>query len=133
MMTESQKERKNTKDSSSSGLWGLAKNTGLLSRQKKKVSLVRSSQTDVLYIACHSILQEYWGVAELKPGSYSNPSPTFTEGDLISVLVANIPAAWAAYNREPVQGCYKHTAHLCHPHFAVDCFSLTSKHLQKQK
>lgn len=54
-----------------------------LQTEKNKVSLVQSAQTDVLYIACHSILWEYWGVAELKPGRYSNPSPTFTEGDLI--------------------------------------------------
>lgn len=33
-----------------------------------KVSVVQSALTDVLYIACHFILQEYWGVAKLKPG-----------------------------------------------------------------
>lgn len=72
---------------------GARQKSGLLSRQKNKVSLVQSALTDVLYIACHSILQEYWGVAELKPGRYSNPSLTFTGGDLISELVANIPEA----------------------------------------
>lgn len=41
----------------------------------RKVSVVQSALTDVLYIACHFILQEYWGVAKLKPGRYSNPSP----------------------------------------------------------
>lgn len=35
----------------------------------------QSALTDVLYIACYFILQEYWGVAKLKPGRYSNPSP----------------------------------------------------------
>lgn len=104
-----------------------------LQTEKNKVSLVQSAQTDVLYIACHSILQEYWGVAKLKPGRYSNPSPTFAGGDLISVLVANIPAAWAAYNRDPVQGCCKHTAHLHLPHSAVDCFSLTSQCLHTNR
>lgn len=34
-----------------------------LQTEKNKVSLVQSAQTDVLYIACHSILREYWGVA----------------------------------------------------------------------
>lgn len=38
-------------------------------------SAMQSALTDVLYIACHFILQEYWGVAKLKPGRYSNPSP----------------------------------------------------------
>lgn len=36
---------------------------------------MQSALTDVLYIACYFILQEYWGVAKLKPGRYSNPSP----------------------------------------------------------
>lgn len=40
----------------------------------EKVSAVQSALTDVLYITCHFILQEYWGVAKLKPGRYSNPS-----------------------------------------------------------
>ena len=68
------------------GLWEPAKHSGLISSSKKererggrrgekKVSAVQSALTDVLYIACHFILQEYWGVAKLKPGRYSNPSP----------------------------------------------------------
>lgn len=61
------------------GLWESAKHSGLISRSKKEgrggASAVQSALTDVLYIACHFILQEYWGVAKLKPGRYSNPSP----------------------------------------------------------
>lgn len=36
---------------------------------------IQSALTDVLYIACHFILEKYWGVAKLRPGRYSNPSP----------------------------------------------------------
>ena len=39
------------------------------------VSAVQSALTDVLYITCHFIPLEYWGVAKLKPARYSNPSP----------------------------------------------------------
>lgn len=38
-------------------------------------SAVQSALTDVLYITCHFIPLEYWGVAKLKPARYSNPSP----------------------------------------------------------
>lgn len=61
-------------------------------------SAMQSALTDVLYIACHFILQEYWGVAKLKPGRYSNPSPAhigvggWGGWNLISELVANIRA-----------------------------------------
>lgn len=48
---------------------------GLRKRWGEKVSAVQSALTDVLYIACHFILREYWGVAKLKPGRHSNPSP----------------------------------------------------------
>lgn len=54
------------------GHWEPAKHSG---RWGGGVSAVQSALTDVLYIACHFILQEYWGVAKLKPGRYSNPSP----------------------------------------------------------
>lgn len=58
--------------------WELATCSRLMPELKKtggKVSAVHSALTDVLYIACHFIPQEYWGVARLKPGRYSNPSP----------------------------------------------------------
>lgn len=61
---------------------------------------MQSALTDVLYIACHFILWEYWGVAELKPGRYSNPSRGSCRGrDLILELLANILATPAMYKK----------------------------------
>lgn len=61
-------------------------------RGREKVSAVQSALTDVLYIACHFILLEYWGVAKLKPRRYSNPSsvplPGLVGGGLKSHLEA---------------------------------------------
>ena len=72
--------------------------TACAPESRGKVPVVQSALTDALYIACHFIPLEYWGVARLKPGRYSNPSPELLPalvgggGNLIFKLVANILA-----------------------------------------